>query len=184
MLIIFYYHLISISLYGNWKYEKKYERVFFRKKNIYKNKSRNYLQLINKKRYSKEKKQAQYIIENAKNYMYTPYKYGGNTKMGIDCSALIKNVFASNQILLPRISHHQAMVGSFVPKEQIEKGDLLFFSTGKYRKINHVGMVIHIHNNNIFFIHASTSNGVIISQLYQKYWINRFIMAKRILYSS
>ncbi|WP_238784107.1 C40 family peptidase [Blattabacterium cuenoti] len=133
------------------------------------------------------KEQIESIIKKAKNYMYTPYRYGGTSKTGIDCSAFIKNIFASYQIFLPRISHHQAMKGSFVPKNKIEKGDLLFFSTGRSKKINHVGMVIHINtnnnNNNIFFIHASTSNGVVISQLYQKYWKHRFIMARRILYS-
>ncbi|WP_235609995.1 C40 family peptidase [Blattabacterium sp. (Cryptocercus kyebangensis)] len=125
-----------------------------------------------------------FLIEEAKNYMYTPYRYGGNTKNGIDCSALIKNVFASYKISLPRISSNQAKKGFLVPKKYIEKGDLLFFATGKFRKkINHVGMVIHISHNNIFFIHASTS-GVLISRLYQKYWKNRFITARRILYSS
>ncbi|WP_238783974.1 C40 family peptidase [Blattabacterium cuenoti] len=116
--------------------------------------------------------------------MFTPYRYGGMTKTGIDCSAFIKNIFASYKISLPRISYYQAQKGFFVPKKQIEKGDLLFFATGTSKKINHVGMVIHVSPSNIFFIHASTSNGVIISQLYQKYWNHRFIMARRILYSS
>ncbi|WP_160142072.1 C40 family peptidase [Blattabacterium sp. (Nauphoeta cinerea)] len=124
------------------------------------------------------------IIENAKNYISTPYRYGGNSKSGIDCSAFIKKVFASYHIFLPRISSNQAKKGLLISKDQIEKGDLLFFSTGTYKKINHVGMVIYISNNNIFFIHASTSNGVIISQLYHKYWNHKFIMARRILYSS
>ncbi|WP_238784286.1 C40 family peptidase [Blattabacterium cuenoti] len=99
----------------------------------------------------------------------------------------MKNIFDSHQILLPRVSYNQAKKGFFVPKKQIEKGDLLFFSTGiERKKINHVGMVIHVEkkHNSIFFIHASTSNGVIISQLYQKYWNNRFITARRILHSS
>ncbi|BBA17172.1 C40 family peptidase [Blattabacterium cuenoti] len=116
--------------------------------------------------------------------MFIPYRYGGNAKSGIDCSAFIKNVFASYQIFLPRISYNQAKKGAFIPKNKIKKGDLLFFSTGISKKINHVGMVTHTNNKNIFFIHASTSNGVIISQLYQKYWSHRFIMARRILFSS
>ncbi|AFJ90677.1 C40 family peptidase [Blattabacterium sp. (Blaberus giganteus)] len=159
-----------------------YERIYFRKKKQYKNK--NYFQLINQKLCFK--KQTECIIENAINYINTPYRYGGTNKSGIDCSAFIKNIFASYQIFLPRISYHQAKKGFFVPKEKIEKGDLLFFATGTSKKINHVGMVIHTNNNNnnIFFIHASTSNGVIISQLYQKYWNHRFITARRILYPS
>ncbi|WP_185852361.1 C40 family peptidase [Blattabacterium cuenoti] len=159
---------------------KKYERIYCKKKKIYRNNSKNYFQFSNKKLFFKE--QTKCIIEKAKNYISTPYRYGGSTKTGIDCSAFIKNVFASNKIFLPRISYNQAKKGFFIPKEKIEKGDLLFFSTGISKKINHVGMVIHITNNNIFFIHASTSNGVIISQLYQKYWNHRFIMARRIIY--
>ncbi len=165
---------------------KKYERISFRKKkqNMYRNNSKNYFQFLNNKKiFFKEKIEC--IIEKAKNYMYTPYRYGGNnTKTGIDCSALIKNIFAYYHIFLPRISYNQAKKGSFVPKEKIKKGDLLFFSTGISKKINHVGMVIHTSNKNIFFIHASTSNGVIISQLYKKYWNHKFIMARRILFYS
>ncbi|AWU43806.1 NlpC/P60 family protein [Blattabacterium sp. (Cryptocercus kyebangensis)] len=164
-------------------YKKNSEKISFRKKkqNPYYDK-KDYFQIIKNKFFLKKK--MDFLIEEAKNYMYTPYRYGGNTKNGIDCSALIKNVFASYKISLPRISSNQAKKGFLVPKKYIEKGDLLFFATGKFRKkINHVGMVIHISHNNIFFIHASTS-GVLISRLYQKYWKNRFITARRILYSS
>ncbi|WP_185851179.1 C40 family peptidase [Blattabacterium cuenoti] len=115
--------------------------------------------------------------------MLTPYKYGGNTKYGIDCSAFIRNIFFSSyNILLPRITSNQAKKGFSISQKNIDKGDLLFFATGKSRKkINHVGMVIHVDLHKIFFIHASTSNGVIISKFYQKYWNNRFIIAKRII---
>ncbi len=168
---------------------KKSERISFRKKkqNMYRKNSKNYFQFLNQKLFFKEQIECiiECIIEKAKNYMSTPYRYGGNnTKTGIDCSALIKNIFASYHILLPRISYNQAKKGSFVPKHKIKKGDLLFFSTGISKKINHVGMVIHTSNKNIFFIHASTSNGVIISQLYKKYWNHKFIMARRIFSSS
>ncbi|MDR1805028.1 MAG: C40 family peptidase [Flavobacteriales bacterium] len=170
----------------------KYERIYFRKNrknttpisydDLYYNK--NYF-TINKKLFFLNKRPTDFLIEEAKDYISTPYRYGGNNKDGIDCSAFIKKVFASYKILLPRISSHQAKKGSFVSKKHIEKGDLLFFATGISRKkINHVGMVVKVNPNNIFFIHSSTSNGVIISRLYQKYWNNRFITARRILYSS
>ncbi|WP_238910928.1 C40 family peptidase [Blattabacterium cuenoti] len=175
LFIIFYSHFFSIPfLYGDREYNKKYERIFFRKKRNHSYNKKNSFHMINNS-----------IIEKAKDYMYTPYKYGGNTKNGIDCSAFIKKVFASHKISLPRITSNQAKKGYFVPKKSLEKGDLLFFSTGaSKRKINHVGMVIHVDTHNIFFIHASTSNGVTISPFYQKYWNNRFITARRILYSS
>ncbi|WP_238784913.1 C40 family peptidase [Blattabacterium cuenoti] len=175
LFIIFYSHFFSIPLlHGNMEYKKKYERIFFRKKRNHSYNKKNSFHMINNS-----------IIEKAKDYMYTPYKYGGNTKNGIDCSAFIKKVFASHKILLPRITSNQAKEGYFIPKKSIEKGDLLFFATGtSKRKINHVGMVIHVDSHNILFIHATTSNGVTISPFYQKYWNNRFITARRILYSS
>lgn len=114
--------------------------------------------------------------------MYTPYLYGGITKSGIDCSAFIKKIFSFYKINLPRISHQQAKKGFFITKNKIKTGDLLFFATGITSKINHVGMVVNVSYKNIFFIHASTSNGVVISQLYEKYWNNKYLMAKRILY--
>ncbi|WP_235609910.1 C40 family peptidase [Blattabacterium punctulatus] len=184
LFFVFYSHFFSIPLlYGDMVYKKKSEKIFFRKnkENPYYNK-KNYFQIIKNKFLLKKK--MDFLIEKAKNYRSTPYRYGGNTKDGIDCSAFIKNIFASYKILLPRRSFNQAKKGFLVPKKYIEKGDLLFFATGKYRKkINHVGMVIHVNHNNIFFIHASTS-GVLISRLYQKYWKNKFITARRILYSS
>ncbi|QIK16925.1 C40 family peptidase [Blattabacterium sp. DPU] len=175
-----------MSLYGNVESNNKYERISFKKKkqNIYRDNSKNYFQFLNQKLFLKKKEQTESIIEKAIDYISTPYKYGGKNKNGIDCSAFIKNIFAYYKIFLPRISYNQAKIGFFVPKKQIKKGDLLFFATGTSKKINHVGMVTHISNNNIFFIHASTSNGVIISQLYQKYWNHKFIMARRILFYS
>ncbi|WP_238784467.1 C40 family peptidase [Blattabacterium cuenoti] len=189
MFFLFYFHFFSIHLFGNIEYynnKKKYEKISFRRKkqkSLY-NEGKNDLKFFKKK--IPKKTDTDSIIQIAKNYIYTPYKYGGNSKKGIDCSAFIKKIFSFYKILLPRVSYHQAKKGFFVPPKKIEKGDLLFFSTEmSKKKINHVGMVVHVENHNsIFFIHASTSNGVIISQLYQKYWKNRFITARRILYSS
>ncbi|XOD68940.1 MAG: C40 family peptidase [Flavobacteriales bacterium AspAUS03] len=123
-----------------------------------------------------------HIIEEAKSYLGTPYRYGGNSRTGIDCSALIINVFEPYAITLPRISSKQAQDGTSIPKDQIQKGDLLFFATGRSRKrINHVGIVLDVEDDNIAFIHASSSSGVTISWLKEIYWERRFITARRIL---
>ena len=122
------------------------------------------------------------ILNEASTYIGTPYRFGGMTRSGIDCSAFVLSVYGSaTGINLPRISSAQAQEGERVEKEQLEKGDLLFFQT-RGSRISHVGIVQEITpEGEIKFIHASTSKGVTISSLNEKYWGLRFRFAKRIL---
>lgn len=127
-------------------------------------------------------KEIEKIVKEAKSYLGTPYKYGGNSRMGIDCSSFISNIFEIYNINLPRISYKQAKQGLPISKQHLQRGDLLFFST-KFmikRKINHVGIVIDMNGHNISFIHASSSHGVIISRIKDPYWHSRFMIARRI----
>ena len=122
------------------------------------------------------------ILSEANTYIGTPYRFGGMTRSGIDCSAFVLSVYGSvTGINLPRISSVQAQEGERVEREQLEKGDLLFFQT-RGSRISHVGIVQEItQEGEIKFIHASTSKGVTISSLNEKYWGLRFRFAKRIL---
>ena len=122
------------------------------------------------------------ILSEANTYIGTPYRFGGMTRSGIDCSAFVLSVYGSaTGISLPRISSAQAQEGERVEREQLEKGDLLFFQT-RGSRISHVGIVQEITpEGEIKFIHASTSKGVTISSLNEKYWGLRFRFAKRIL---
>lgn len=122
------------------------------------------------------------ILSEANTYIGTPYRFGGMTRSGIDCSAFVLSVYGSvTGINLPRISSAQAQEGERVEREQLEKGDLLFFQT-RGSRISHVGIVQEItQEGEIKFIHASTSKGVTISSLNEKYWGLRFRFAKRIL---
>lgn len=122
------------------------------------------------------------IIKNAKNYTGTPYKYGGNTKSGIDCSGLIHNAFKEENQQIPRVSSTMAKTGHWVDLKKVQKGDLLFFATKKgSRKVNHVGLVTAVNANDIEFIHATTSKGVTTSKLKEKYWYFAFVQARRLL---
>jgi len=142
--------------------------------------------IITKKRNSKiasNKSNAENIIDYAKQFEGVRYKWGGTTKSGMDCSGLIYESFKSSNISLPRISRDMAKKGSKIQLKKVHKGDLLFFKTGKNRRnsINHVGLIVDIRNNDIKFIHATTSKGVIISGLNESYWLKAFYEARRIL---
>lgn len=122
------------------------------------------------------------IIDFAKQFEGVKYKYGGTTKKGMDCSGLVHTVFKQNAITLPRRSSDMAKSGDWIDLKQVQKGDLLFFATKKgSRNINHVGIVTDSRVGNVEFIHASTSKGVIVSNLAERYWYFAFVQARRIL---
>lgn len=122
------------------------------------------------------------IIKIAKTYLGTPYLWGGTTRKGIDCSAFVQNVYKFNDISLPRTSNTQVNIGESILKEDLRKGDLIFFSKIPGGKITHVGIVENIDEfGEIYFIHSSSSKGVTISSLNLPYWNQRFKTAKRII---
>lgn len=127
-------------------------------------------------------KNASKLISNAENYLGTPYKLGGVTKSGMDCSGLVSKVFEHNNIRLPRRSEDQSKEGKPIAVKDIKTGDLVFFATGGGSRVSHVGIVSEIgREGEIRFIHASTSKGVIISSLNETYWNRAFLFARRIL---
>jgi len=122
------------------------------------------------------------VIASAIAYSGARYKYGGTTKKGMDCSGLIYVALQENDIAFPRVSYDMANEGKRVRVNEVQKGDLLFFKTQKKSKrINHVGMVVAVENDEIKFIHSSSSRGVIVSSLREGYWNAAFIKATRIL---
>lgn len=121
------------------------------------------------------------IINTALTFSGTRYKYGGTTKKGMDCSGLLYVAFGEHDISLPRVSYNMAEKGKRIKVKNVEKGDLLFFKTSrKGKRINHVGMVVAA-DDEIKFIHASSSRGVIVSSLREGYWNSAFVKANRIL---
>jgi len=129
------------------------------------------------------KEQVGQVIQTARSFTGTPYKYGGTTRTGMDCSALTGNAFKSVSLSLPRTAEAQALVGEKVKRKKLAPGDLVFFATGeKKREITHVGIVTEIKaRDNVKFIHASTSLGVVETNLYSDYYNKRFRMARRII---
>lgn len=122
------------------------------------------------------------VINDAENYLGTPYKYAGNTKSGFDCSGLVCKVFDENRIQMPRRSQDQGKTGSSINISEAKPGDLLFFATSGGSSVTHVGIVHDILNSGeVTFIHASTSKGVIISSLNETYWNKAFLFARSVL---
>jgi lipoprotein Spr len=107
-------------------------------------------------------------------WMGTRYRLGGTTKDGIDCSALMQILFTGLYgIALPRTAREQYNFSRKISRTELKEGDLVFFNT--IGGVSHVGM--YLQNNK--FIHASTS-GVTISDLYDEYWMKKFIGVGRV----
>lgn len=122
------------------------------------------------------------LLKDAERYLGTPYKFGGNTSSGFDCSGFTVKVFQENNFNLPRRSSDQADSGKSIDIGTVKPGDLLFFATSGGSRVSHVGIVHTIENDGeIKFIHASTSKGVIISSLNEKYWNKAYLHAQRVL---
>jgi cell wall-associated NlpC family hydrolase len=118
------------------------------------------------------------ILFEVINYLHTPYKYGGNSKQGIDCSAFTQNVFSNSlNLVLPRTARQQFNEGkSIYSKSELRFGDLVFFDTTTISFPGHVG--IYLGDN--LFVHASRSKGVVVSSLQSSYYKGRFVGGKRV----
>lgn len=105
----------------------------------------------------------------------TQYKLGGMTKQGIDCSAFTQFLFAAVYgISLPRTAREQYKLTRRISRTELKEGDLIFFNTRG--GISHVG--VYLQNNK--FIHAAASGGVMISDLFDTYWVRRFVGVGRL----
>lgn len=118
------------------------------------------------------------LLAEANGWLGTPYKYGGNSKSGVDCSGMVCMVFDNAlSIKLPRSSAQQGEWCAKIKKSDLQPGDLLFFTTRSGSKaISHVGMYIGDGN----MIHASTSKGVIISSLNEDYYVRTYHSSGRV----
>jgi len=124
------------------------------------------------------------VISTARTFIGTPYKYGGTTRSGMDCSGLLLNSFRAVEVNLPRSSEAQSHVGKEIKKmNDLEPGDLVFFATGNKRnQITHVGLVTVVKaKDNVKFIHSSSSLGVVETNLYAEYYQKRYRGARRVI---
>lgn len=118
------------------------------------------------------------LVNEAKRWLGTPYRYGGECRSGADCSGMLMVIYRDVAGLkLPRNSAAQCEYCFGIDKRHLSPGDLVFFSTSKGKgKVSHVGMYIGSGK----MIHASSSRGVIISDLDEKYYVNHYHSSGRV----
>ena len=115
------------------------------------------------------------LVRVVKTFLGVPYKLGGSTLKGIDCSAFVRKIYEIFNIELPRTTREQFSIGKKIGKEQLEEGDLVFFR--RRGNSSHVG--IYIGDNQ--FIHASSSNRQVkIDYLDAPYYSKRFLRGVRV----
>ncbi len=118
------------------------------------------------------------IVQTALSLLGTPYRYGGTTPKGFDCSGFVKYVYnQSVDLKLPRLAKHQSRTGKSISLRHLRPADIVYFKI-KGQKSPHVGIFI----GNGKFIHAPSSGGKVnIQSLGSKYWSQRYRGARRLI---
>jgi lipoprotein Spr len=115
------------------------------------------------------------LLKSVDEWYGTRYKMGGMSKSGIDCSAFVQAVYLSAfGMAVPRTAFEQFKVSNLISATEMKEGDLVFFNTTG--GVSHVG--IFLGNNK--FIHASVAHGVAVSDLFDPYYLRRFLGIGRI----
>ena len=128
----------------------------------------------------KTKEERYMLVKVAKSFMGAPYRYGGESVRGLDCSAYVKKVYGIFDVDLPRIARDQYLSSPKVSREELSVGDLVFFKTKRYAKYpTHVGIYIGEGN----FIHSSSTQGRIgvkVDSLRSDFYNRTYIGATRV----
>jgi cell wall-associated NlpC family hydrolase len=123
---------------------------------------------------------SQNIVREINRWSRVRYRMGGITHKGTDCSGFVVKVFQNSLTLqLPRTSREQAKVGERIDRDELQFGDLVFFYKGvkkKAKRISHVG--IYIGDGN--FVHSSRHKGVGVDALSERYYSQRYALARRV----
>ena len=181
----FHENIMLINTHRNPKTKHSYQAIFFQPKSFYIFLfillSSSLSGCVSHKKAQLRERQLETVISTARSYIGTPYKWGGVNRSGMDCSGLLFVSFKSAGMDIPRTSAMQSEGGGKVKFRKLRPGDLVFFAMGrKRRKITHVGLVTEVRgNNDVRFIHASSSLGVIETNIHTDYYTKKFRKARR-----
>ncbi len=121
------------------------------------------------------------ILKSASALVGTPYRYGGTSPSGFDCSGLLYYLYGRIVPAFPRSSSEQARAGSAVDKASLAPGDLVFYATGSNRaEITHAA--IYVGSNTVIqAVSQGPQTGVVITDMDERYWKARYVTARRVL---
>lgn len=121
------------------------------------------------------------VVATAYNQVGAPYRYGGTSSKGFDCSGLVYYSFIEHDFTLPRTAHDMMNYGKKIDRQKVMAGDLAFFKNVG-RKIDHVAIVYKIDRSGVWLLHSTTSKGVVLQSLDDsKYWSKRLVQFNRII---
>ena len=119
------------------------------------------------------------VIGTALSLLGTPYRFGGDTPAGFDCSGFVRYALGRHQVDLPRTVTEQYSAGQPIAADEVRVGDLIFFSTAG-PGATHVGIVLDPASDQTF-IHAPSEGGAVrVERFDTEYWQSRFVGARRV----
>ncbi len=123
------------------------------------------------------------LLTFAERHLHIPYRSGGMSKKGFDCSGFVRYCYEKWNVLLPHSSSAQSGKGEEVPLEEAQPGDLIFFkgSSVKSSQVGHVGIITEVNSRYVRFIHSAFKGGVRYDVLNSDYYKKRFVAIRRVL---
>ena len=123
------------------------------------------------------------LLNFAERHLHTPYRSGGMSKKGFDCSGFVRYCYENWNVLLPHSSSAQANKGEEIALDEAQPGDLIFFkgSSVKSSQVGHVGIITEVNSRYVRFIHSAFKGGVRYDVLNSDYYKQRFVAIRRVL---
>lgn len=123
------------------------------------------------------------LVSFATKHLHIPYRSGGSSKRGFDCSGFVRYCYNKWNILLPHSSSAQSKYGEKVDIEAARPGDLIFFKghSSKSSQIGHVGIITEVHDGYVKFIHSAWKGGIRYDLLSADYYHKRFVAIRRLI---
>ena len=160
------------------KYNKKEETKTFKGTSYTGKTDEQILDVLKKKKFRNlSSGEMDELMDRVKEYLHTPYLWGGESKDGIDCSSFVQTVMnMALGVKLPRTSLEQSKIGNQIDLGDVSLGDLIFFDTMDKGHVSHVGIYL----DEGLFVHSGSRTGVAIASLNDDFYNKTFLFAKRV----